>query len=83
MHCRMFSIALFASGLLAAETVKRLTTSAEVFQEVMEMADRAIPPKLLDKAECVIMVPGLTKGAFLVGGKYGRGSRSAAVKPTR
>ena len=37
------------------------------------MADRAIPQKLLDKAECVIVVPGLLKGAFLVGGKYGRG----------
>ncbi len=69
----MFSLALLGSGLLLADTGKRLTNSAEVFQEVMQMADRAIPQKLLDKAECVIIVPGLLKGAFIVGGKYGRG----------
>ena len=69
----MFSLVLLASGLFAADTGKRLTNSAEVFQEIMQMADRAIPQKLLDKAECVIVVPGLLKGAFLVGGKYGRG----------
>jgi lipid-binding SYLF domain-containing protein len=70
----MFSLAILASGLLvAADTSKRLTSSAEVFQEIMETADRAIPQKLLDKAECIIVVPGMLKGAFVVGGKYGRG----------
>jgi len=28
---------------------------------------------LLDKAACIVLVPGLKKGAFVVGGKYGRG----------
>jgi len=70
----MFLTALLGAGLLtAADTGKRLASAAEVFQEIMQSADRAIPQKLLDKAECVIIVPGLLKGAFLVGGKYGRG----------
>src|SRR5262249_39583982 len=74
MQCKMFPLAMLAAtSLLAADTGKRLSTSAEVFKEIMDMADRAIPQKLLDKAECVIIVPGLLKGAFLVGGKYGRG----------
>jgi len=54
-------------------TDKRLAASAEVFQEIMGVADRAIPQKLLDKAECIVLVPGMKKGALIVGGKYGRG----------
>lgn len=74
MQCKMFSLALLASGLLMADdTSKRLTDSAEVFQEIMETADKAIPQKLLDKAECAIIVPGMKKGAFIIGGKFGRG----------
>ena len=70
----MFSLALLASGVpMAADTGKRLTNSTEVFQEIMQSADRAIPQKLLDKAECIVIVPGLLKGAFVFGGKYGRG----------
>ena len=34
---------------------------------------RSIPQDLLNKSECMIVVPGLKKGAFIVGGKYGRG----------
>lgn len=56
-----------------AQTVARLHTAATVFDEVMTMGDRAIPADLLKKAECVAIVPGLKKGAFVVGGKFGRG----------
>jgi lipid-binding SYLF domain-containing protein len=70
----MFSLALLAPGLImAADTSKRLANSSEVFQEIMDTADKSIPQKLLDKAECAIIVPGLKKGAFIVGGKFGRG----------
>jgi len=37
------------------------------------MEDRAIPADLLKKAHCVAIVPGLKKGAFVVGAKFGRG----------
>jgi lipid-binding SYLF domain-containing protein len=52
---------------------KRLEESAAVLQEVMAISDRAIPQDLLDKAHCIVIVPGLKKGAFMVGAKYGRG----------
>jgi lipid-binding SYLF domain-containing protein len=58
----------------AAETAaERLNVSAEVFQQVMNTPDKGIPQDLLAKAQCVIVVPGLKKGAFVVGGQYGRG----------
>jgi lipid-binding SYLF domain-containing protein len=63
--------AAFASAATDAE--ERLAVAAEAFKEVMSMADRAIPQELLAKAECVIIIPGLKKGAFIIGGQYGKG----------
>ena len=51
----------------------RVREAAAVFHEVMEIKDRTIPQELLDRAECVGIVPGLKKGAFLVGANYGKG----------
>jgi lipid-binding SYLF domain-containing protein len=39
----------------------------------MNAPDRGIPQELLEKSRCVVIVPGLKKGAFIFGGKYGRG----------
>ena len=52
---------------------ERLGRAAEVFQEVMSAPDKGIPQELLDKSACVVVVPGVKKAAFVVGGKYGRG----------
>ncbi len=52
---------------------ERLSHSAEVFQEIMQAPDRGVPQPLLDKSECVVVVPGVKKAAFIVGGKFGRG----------
>ncbi len=65
-----------ASGLLLfaqPKYEKRLQSSAEVFREIMDTPDQSIPQDLLNKAECVVIVPGAKKGAFIFGGKYGRG----------
>jgi lipid-binding SYLF domain-containing protein len=65
--------ALLGVSAAQAQTVARLQNAATVFDEVTTMGDRAIPADLLKKAECVAIVPGLKKGAFVVGGKFGRG----------
>jgi len=59
--------------LAQTDTDKRLAAATEVFRETMAMADQSIPQDLLNKAHCVVIVPGLKKGAFIVGAKYGRG----------
>jgi lipid-binding SYLF domain-containing protein len=51
----------------------RLEEAGAVLQEIMDIKDKAIPQDLLDKAQCAIVVPGVKSGAFIVGGKYGRG----------
>ncbi|HUP04327.1 MAG TPA: lipid-binding SYLF domain-containing protein [Bryobacteraceae bacterium] len=69
------AIALGCTRLVAADSKvsDRLGDAADFFSEVMSTPDRAVPQDLLNKAACVILVPGLKKGAFLIGAKYGRG----------
>ncbi len=62
------------------EHVRRLETAATVFEEIMSVPDKAIPQELLDKAHCVAVVPGLKKGAFIFGAKYGKGYFSCRKK---
>ena len=61
--------------LIARENTpdKRLRNATKAFSQVMAAPDKGIPQELMDKAQCIIIVPGLKKGAFGVGGKYGRG----------
>lgn len=68
--------------LSAAEKpdVERLDRASTVFQEIMGAPDKGIPQDLLDKSQCIVVVPGLKKGAFIVGGKYGRGFFSCRAK---
>ncbi len=63
------------AGLLygASDAPKRLDAAADVLTEIMAAPDKGIPQDLLGKAECVVIVPGLKKGAFIIGGKYGKG----------
>jgi lipid-binding SYLF domain-containing protein len=42
-------------------------------QEIINLPDD-IPQTLLDKADCVIVIPSVIKGAFVVGASYGRGA---------
>lgn len=74
---RLTHVALLSlgAGLLfgASDAPKRLDAAADVITEIMASPDKGIPQDLLDKSECVVVVPGLKKGAFIVGGKYGKG----------
>jgi SH3 domain-containing YSC84-like protein 1 len=50
----------------------RVKQSGEVLKEILNLPDD-IPQDLLGKAECIIVLPSVKKGAFGVGGSYGRG----------
>src|SRR3974377_1984094 len=58
-----------------AKEVDRLDNSVLVIKEAMGMKSR-IPRNLLEKAECVIIIPSAIKGAVGFGGSYGRGAMS-------
>jgi lipid-binding SYLF domain-containing protein len=50
----------------------RIKNSGKVMVEILNVPDD-IPKDLLDKAECVIVLPSVVKFAFGVGASYGRG----------
>ncbi len=52
--------------------VERVKDAGDVLKEILNIPDD-IPQDLLDKAECIIILPSVKKGAFGVGGSYGRG----------
>ena len=70
------------TSLLALDKApaKRLGEAAAVFSEVMATPDKGIPQDLLEKAHCIVIVPGLKTAAFVVGGKYGKGYLSCRNK---
>ena len=78
----MFKYALIASlatGVIlgkGGEPDKRLQDAAAVVNEMMGMPDKGIPQSVLDKTQCIVVIPGLKKAAFIVGGQYGRGYAS-------
>jgi SH3 domain-containing YSC84-like protein 1 len=51
---------------------ERVKDAGEVLKEVLNIPDN-IPQDLLDKAECVVILPSVKKAAFVVGASYGRG----------
>src|SRR5581483_9480066 len=62
------------------ESAKRLNDAAAVFSEVMAAPDKGIPQEMLEHAHCIVIVPDLKTGAFIVGGKYGKGYLSCRNK---
>lgn len=80
MNLKKLAVCLLTLGLTAspafaandAKEVERVKEAGEVMKEILNIPDD-IPQDLLDKAECIVVLPSVKKGAFGVGGSYGRG----------
>jgi len=66
-------LALPALGADETKEQKRLQGCGQVLKEILNIPDN-IPKSLLDKAECVIVIPSVKKVAIGVGGSFGRGA---------
>jgi lipid-binding SYLF domain-containing protein len=55
------------------DSVERLDKAATVLHEIMATPDKGIPEEVIASAKCIAVVPHLIKGAFIFGGKHGRG----------
>lgn len=51
----------------------RLDAARNVINEIMATPDKQIPDSILRQATCVGVVPGMLKGAFILGAEYGQG----------
>jgi len=67
------TLLMAAPAPLAADAEhERLESSAQMLEEILNIPD-ALPKELLNKAECVAIMPSVKKAAFVIGGSYGRG----------
>src|SRR5580692_8452259 len=78
-HC-VWALAIagsMSSAALAADReIKvddRLDASADALTDSLRASDKGIPQDLLDKARCIVVVPGMKKAGFIFGADYGRG----------
>jgi len=66
--------AMSAAAFAADREVKvddRLDASADALTDMMRASDHGIPHDLIDRAHCVVVVPGMKKAGFIFGAKYG------------
>jgi len=68
----LLTLCLSAAPLFAVVEQERVQDAGEVMKDILNIPDN-IPQDLLDKAECLVILPSVKKGAFGVGGSYGRG----------
>jgi lipid-binding SYLF domain-containing protein len=77
----LFMVALYCLPASAQKDENnRIENAGKVMVEILNVPDD-IPADLLDKAECVIVLPSVMKAAFIVGGSYGRGVMTCRSGP--
>jgi len=74
------AFAITSGNLWAAsgrqDSIERLQTSSDVLHSIMSAPDKGIPEEVMNGAKCIVVVPHLVKGGFVVGGEHGRGIAS-------
>src|ERR1700728_3016995 len=58
------------------DSIERLQMSSDVLHAMMDAPDKGIPDEVVKDAKCIVVIPHLVKGGFVVGGEHGRGIAS-------
>jgi lipid-binding SYLF domain-containing protein len=61
------------AGSAREDSTERLQNSADVLKEIAAAPDKGIPEEVLKNSKCIVVIPHLVKGGFIVGAKHGRG----------
>ena len=72
----LIALCLFAFPMLAVteeSVTQRLADATDVLTETLKAPDKSVPSDLMNRARCIVLVPALKAGAFIVGAKYGKG----------
>lgn len=68
----ILTTALVAPVHAQSKEQDRVESAGTVVKEIMDIPDD-IPQNVIDKADCVVVLPSVLKAAFIVGASYGRG----------
>ncbi len=71
------AVALTTGNLWAAsgaeDSIERLQLSSGTLRAMINAPDKGIPEEVMNDSKCIVVIPHLVKGAFVVGGQHGRG----------
>jgi lipid-binding SYLF domain-containing protein len=71
------ALALTAANLSAEsgrqESTERLQLASDTLKAMIDTPDKGIPEEVLSNAKCIVVVPHLVKGGFVLGAEHGRG----------
>jgi len=77
---KVIALLLVAGAAIAAHAADdqekldgRLDAARSVVDSIMSVPDKAVPDEIARHAKCIAVVPGVVKGAFIVGAEYGQG----------
>jgi len=65
------------------DATERATKAADVLIDLTATSDKKVPNELLERAEAIAVIPHVIKGAFGVGGRYGKGLVSQRIENGR
>src|SRR5207244_1388193 len=60
-------------GKVNKDASERISKAAAVLQELTSSSDKRVPNELLQRAEAIAVIPNMVKGAFGIGGRFGKG----------
>ena len=71
------------TGKMDKDAADRVSKAAAVLQDLTASADKKVPNELLERAEAIVVIPHMIKGAFGIGGRYGKGVVSERMSTGR
>jgi SH3 domain-containing YSC84-like protein 1 len=78
------AIALTTGNLWAAsgaeDSIERLQLSSDTLRAMINAPDKGVPEEVVNNAKCIVVIPHLVKGAFVIGGQHGRGIATCRTK---
>src|SRR5258705_3214619 len=69
-------VAATAFAQLSKHDTQKLNEATTVLSEIRNAPDGGIPDSIWNKAHCVVVIPGLKKAGFIIGGEHGSGVMS-------
>ncbi|GAB4413969.1 MAG: YSC84-related protein [Thermodesulfovibrionales bacterium] len=68
------AVIFFSSiSIEAGDETSKINDAVEVFEQVMSIPEKGIPPALLNNAHGIAIIPGVIKAGFIIGGRHGTG----------
>ena len=62
------------------DSTERLRMSSDTLEAMIHAPDKGIPEEVINDAKCIVVIPHLVKGAFVIGGQHGRGIATCRTK---